>query len=261
MLSAPAVKSVGTFAILAAVGPIAFSFDGWIVSTSIAHEIKDARRNLPIALTVGAGFVLLVYALYFVGMCALVGPDTILALGDAHIYVAAEQFLGSAGAKLVLIFVVISVVGTVNGLVLGSIRLPYSLALHGYYPGSRRIARLNPRLGLSPWSAGAAWLTAAVWMAAHYLTQRFHLLPNSDISEISIVMSYLLYLLLYVRVFSLYRRGEIRGAVRGVLCPLLAAMGSLFILTGGMQNPFFPWYAAFCCLVMAAGGLYHHRHT
>jgi APA family basic amino acid/polyamine antiporter len=37
---------------VAAFAPIAFSFDGWIVSTSICHEIKNSKRNLPIALTI-----------------------------------------------------------------------------------------------------------------------------------------------------------------------------------------------------------------
>ena len=43
-----AMKSTGW---IAAIAPIAFSFDGWIVSTSISHEIKDSKRNLKKLLT------------------------------------------------------------------------------------------------------------------------------------------------------------------------------------------------------------------
>ena len=60
---------------LLAVAPIAFAYDGWVVSTSIAHEIKNSKRNLPIALVVGPVFILAVYIIYFIGICALVGPD------------------------------------------------------------------------------------------------------------------------------------------------------------------------------------------
>ncbi|MEG0379348.1 MAG: amino acid permease, partial [Eubacterium sp.] len=35
-----------------AIPSIAFSFDGWIISTSVAHQIKKSKRNLPIALVV-----------------------------------------------------------------------------------------------------------------------------------------------------------------------------------------------------------------
>ena len=33
---------------ITAFAPIAFSFDGWIVSTSICHEIKNSKRTYPL---------------------------------------------------------------------------------------------------------------------------------------------------------------------------------------------------------------------
>ena len=53
---------------ISAIAPIAFSFDGWIVSTSIGHEIKDSRKNLPKALVIAPIFILIIYILYFVGI-------------------------------------------------------------------------------------------------------------------------------------------------------------------------------------------------
>ena len=35
---------------LAALVPIVFAFDGWIVATSISHEVKNSKRNVPLAL-------------------------------------------------------------------------------------------------------------------------------------------------------------------------------------------------------------------
>ena len=63
-----AMKSTGW---IAAIAPIAFSFDGWIVSTSISHEIKDSKRNLPKALIIAPIFILIVYVLYFIGISIL----------------------------------------------------------------------------------------------------------------------------------------------------------------------------------------------
>lgn len=53
---------------VAAIGPIAFSFDGWIISTTIGHEIKNSKRNLPLALIISPIIILAIYILYFVGI-------------------------------------------------------------------------------------------------------------------------------------------------------------------------------------------------
>ena len=78
-----AVKSTGW---IAAIAPIAFSFDGWIVSTSIGHEVRDSKRNLPKALIIAPISILIVYLLYFVGISIYVGPETIMSIGDAHVW-------------------------------------------------------------------------------------------------------------------------------------------------------------------------------
>lgn len=64
---------------LTAVSPIVFAYDGWIVSTSIAHEIKNSKRNLPLALIISPLLVLLLYLFYFVGITNYIGPTEIMA--------------------------------------------------------------------------------------------------------------------------------------------------------------------------------------
>ena len=51
--------------------------------------------------------ILAVYVAYFVGISALVGPDKIMELGDAHVEFAAAKLFGAAGAKAILVFVLI----------------------------------------------------------------------------------------------------------------------------------------------------------
>ncbi len=257
-ISAETFRSTGW---LAAIGPIAFSYDGWIVSTSISHEVRHAKRNVPLALITAPLFILLVYVLYFVGITGYVGPENVMAMGDAHVEYAATHLLGSIGAKVLLVFVIVSVMGTVNGLVLGSIRLPQSLALRGLIPLSPQLAKENEKLRMPVNSAAFAFALCVFWSVVHYLTTRFQLLPNSDVSEISIAMSYLLYVVLYVQVFRLFRHGEVKGWVRGVLIPVMATVGALLILTGALQNWLFFAYAAFCLAVVAAAVVYYNVHV
>ena len=250
-----AMKSTGW---IAAIAPIAFSFDGWVVSTSISHEIKDSKRNLPKALIIAPIFILIVYVLYFVGISMYIGPETIMSLGDAHVDLAANNLLGPWGAKIVLIFVIISIMGTINGLTLGMIRLPHSLSVRNMFPKSKVINKIDEKLLMPVNSAIVAFIIAIVWYIAHYLTTKFGLLPNSDISEISITMSYTLYIILYfkVKVIQLGRQGKISGIWNTIINPVLAIIGSLIILFGSMGNQLFWIYAAFCLLVMLLAVLF-----
>lgn len=249
--------SMGSATLFAAIGPVIFAYDGWIISTSIAHEVKNSKRNLPLSLVVAPLFVTLVYVLYFVGITSFLGADQIMTLGDSHVYLAATQLLGSFGAKALLIFVIISVMGTVNGLVLGYIRIPYSLALRNMIPGSLTLAKENTKLGMPVNSAWFGYILCIFWTLVHYLTTARQLLPNSDISEISIAVGYAFYTIMYFQVFRLWQRGEIKGWFKGILCPLAATIGSLFILFSCMQSPLFIYYAAFCLLVAIVAYIYY----
>lgn len=246
------VTSMQSFGWIAAIAPIAFSFDGWIVATSIGHEIKDPQKNLPKALVVAPLFILALYLLYFVGISMYIGPETVISLGDAHVDLAANKIFGSWGAKIVIIFVVVSIMGTVNGLVMGITRKPYSLALRGMFPYHKSLSKINKKTGIPLQSSLVAFIISVVWLVAHYITQKFSLLPNSDISEISITINYVLYILLYVKVYTMGRNGEIKGIWRGRLNPILATLGSLIILMGSIGNPLFWAYASICLLVLIA---------
>ena len=250
------ISSMQSFGWIAAISPVAFSFDGWVVATSIGHEIKDSKRNLPKALIIAPIFILAIYIVYFVGISIYIGPETIMALGDAHVDLAANNLLGPWGAKIILVFIIISMMGTINGLTLGMIRLPHSLAKRNMFPNSEFVSKVNEKVLMPVNSALVAFLICLVWFVIHYITTKFGLLPNSDISEIAITMSYALYMILYVKVLQLGRKGEITGLWTSKINPILAIIGSLIILFGGISNKLFWIYAGFCLLVLISAVLF-----
>ncbi|MBE6053743.1 MAG: APC family permease [Clostridium sartagoforme] len=238
---------------LAAIAPIAFSFDGWIIATSIGHEIKDSKKNLPKALVMAPLFILLIYVLYFAGISIYIGPEKIMALGDAHVDLVANMIFGAWGAKIILTFVVISILGTVNGLIMGHIRLPYSLAIRGMFPKSKTVKVVNESLGMPIFSAVVAFIISIICLTLHFITVKYNLLPNGDISEISITVNYMLYILIYFKVFKMGLDREIKGIWRGIINPILATIGSLIILFGSLSNPLFLSYLIICgSLLLAA---------
>ena len=246
---------------VAAIGPIASSYDGWSVSTTIAPELKNAKKTLPIALMIAPIIILFVYVGYFVGVATYLEPSTVMAMGDGHVFYLANELFGAGFARVVAVSVVVAVMGTVNGLTLSYIRIPYALALSGDIPLSRFIGKLGVRSGMPVASAIAAFVLALVWAVFHLVTQLGGLLPNSDISEITIATSYLLYIVLYVKVFQMWRVREIKSVFKGCIAPIMATAGSLFICIGSMQNPTF-WLCLIASLaICVAGVVYDIRKT
>lgn len=246
--------SIGT-GWIAAFAPIAFSFDGWIVATSISNEIRNSKRNLPIALICAPIVILLAYVLYFVGVCSLVGPDKVMEMGDASVYTAFRELIGPAGSKALLVFICISVLGTLNGLVIAMIRMPYSLAIRKMIFAEKTLAKESEKFGGMPVnSAIFGFIVTLVWCLVHYLTTTAGM--QGDVSEISICVSYLNYCILYVAVMRLAKRGEIKNKFMGYVVPVLAIFGSFVILLGSIRNSYFPIYLLICLSIMLIGFLY-----
>ncbi|MDO5520179.1 MAG: APC family permease [bacterium] len=243
--------SVGT-TWLAAFAPIAFSFDGWIVATSVSHEIRNSKRNLPIALICAPIVILVAYLTYFIGITSLVGPETVLAQGNDSVYTACNMIFGEAGSKALLVFIVISVLGTLNGLIIGSIRQPYSLAIRNLIPGASTLSQESKKLNGMPVNSGVLSLLIAIaWLVVHYFTLEAGM--QGDVSEIAVSVSYLNYCVLYYVVFKLARKGEIKNKFMGYVVPVMATLGSFIIVLGAASNKYFPIYLAICFAVMGVG--------
>ena len=246
---------------LAALVPIAYSFDGWIIATSITNEVKNPKKNMTLALICGPIVVLGVYLTFFLGLTKILGVNYILSTKDQAINKVGELLLGTHGTKIILIFIVISVLGVVNGLVLGGIRMPQALASKNMMPAAEKVSTIHKRLELSVPSLQISFVSAMIWFVIHYVSQKFNLLRGGDISEIAIVFSYACYIILYVKVIRMKFDGEVKGIFRGIICPIFAIVGASIIFVGGfIRNPIYVGiFIAFCALVFALGHRYFKK--
>lgn len=255
------IAHIKSYSWLTAITPVAFAFDGWIVSTSISDEIENPKKNLPIALIIAPISILIIYIAYFVGISMYVGPENIMALGDAHVSYAANNLLGSFGSKIILIFVIISVLGTLNGIILGSIRMPHILGTKNMIPFSNIYSTTNEKYGLSIHSTFFSFIMTIIWTFVHYISIKFDLLPNSDVSEIAVIFSYIVYIVLYIQVIKLSFKGTIKGFFKGKLNPIMAIMGSIIVLTGSLSNPIiFLYFAIFITIIIGAIAFYRGKN-
>lgn len=243
---------------VAALAPIAYFFDGWIITTSITNEVKNPKKNMPLALIIGPIIVLSVYLLYFLGLNRMLGSEYIMSTGNEAVNMVGTLLFGQYGATILLAFVIIAVIGVINGISLGSIRLPQALASKNMLPNSDKIAKIDPKYEISLRSGLISYVITVIWMFLHYLTQKSGILHSSDISEISIVFSYSCYTILYLKVIRMKKENIITSIFKGVICPSLALCGSAIILIGGIvSNPFYViCFIVFCSLVCLAGYLY-----
>ena len=283
-------SGVDGLAWFAAAAPIAFSFDGWSMSTGIAPELRDSRRNLPRALVVAPLVVLALYLAYFVGLSTVLGPQTVMSAGDGSLGLFFSSLFGPGAATLPNVIALVSVMGSVNGVVLSMLRMPYALAQRGDFPFAERVARVSPRVGFPVWSAVAGVAMTLAWMAVHVVATMGDLIPNGDISEVSVAFNMVLFCALFVRVPAL-RRGQGVGAAgageagaaaaaagsgsvaaageadgtagvgafRGVVAPVLATVGSLFVGGSALMSPG-RWEFVAVYLVLLAALFIWRRH-
>ncbi len=247
---------------LAALAPIAYSFDGWIVATSISNEVKNPKRNMPLALIIGPIVVLSVYLLYFLGLNNILGSEYIMSTGNAAVNIVGELLFGQYGTTILMMFIIIAILGVINGISLGSIRMPQALASKNMLPNSEKIAKIHPKYEVSLHSGVISYIITVIWMILHYLTQKSNILNGRDVSEISIVFSYTCYVILYIKVIGMKKEKIIESYFKGIICPILAILGSSIILLGGIvSNPFYvTCFIVFCALVCLAGFSYNNHN-
>jgi basic amino acid/polyamine antiporter, APA family len=144
-----------TLVAVAMVGAL-FAADAWNNVTFTAGEVKNPSRNLPLSLFLGTTIVIVLYLLAnfaYLRVLPLEGnPNgtTVLARGiqfaaEGRVGTAtAEVVLGSAGAVVVAIAIMISAFGCNNGLILAGARIYYAMAKDGlFFKSVGRVNRFN----------------------------------------------------------------------------------------------------------------------
>ncbi|MCP1110406.1 amino acid permease [Ohessyouella blattaphilus] len=132
--SAPIVDgaSTGAMALILAIAATTWSYDGMQTCGTMAGEIKNPGRNLPIALI---GTVLLCTALYTGLSTAAVGLTdvSVLAGSDAPIATAFEGVFGAVSGKIAAVLAIVVVTGSLSSLIMFQARVQYKAATEGFW--------------------------------------------------------------------------------------------------------------------------------
>ncbi len=217
-------NSSGLFAAIIAT---VFAYEGWIVATSINAELKNPKRNLPLALVIGAVIVVATYVLYFIGVA---GGATTQTLIDDGATTAFTNIFGSVGGAILNVCIVISCLGTLNGLMVGSTRGMYAIAARDLGPNPKMFGQVDKTTNMTTNSAIWGLFVCAIWLVYFYganLTSGWFGLFNFDSSELPIVTIYAF----YIPMFIIWMKKEKElGFVKRFLLPVFAIIACGFMI-------------------------------
>lgn len=258
-------ENYSTFgALMSAVCATAFAYEGWIIATSINSELKNPKRDLPIALIGGTIAIVVIYVIYYIGLSGAVSVETLMENGEAGVKVAFSSIFGSAAGTLLIVCVVISCLGTLNGLMLGATRAMYSLSARNRGPMPEVFNEVDSKTNMPSNSAIVGLLICGAWLVYFYGAN----LSDTpwfgsygfDSSELPIITTYLFYIPIFIAMMK--KETDLHPVKRfvvpsfGILasCVMIAAA----IVSHGISNCY---YLIVFAVIMGVGAVFMKPKT
>ena len=218
-------KSAGLFA---AVVATVFAYEGWIVATSINEELKNPQKTLPLALIIGSIVVVAAYVLYYIGLAG--GATNAVLMENNGTIVAFTNIFGGFGGTILNICIVVSCLGTLNGLMVAVTRGMYSIASRGEGPANKVFSQIDETTNMVTNSSIWGLFVCSAWLLYFYganLSSGWFGLFNFDSSELPIVTIYAMYVPMFV--IWMIKEKEL-GFVKRFLLPIIASISCLFMV-------------------------------
>jgi APA family basic amino acid/polyamine antiporter len=134
------------FAAFLSLGMVAalFAYDGWTNVVRVGGEIRDPQRNLPRAMMIGIGSVMVLYILVSFGYLNVLGFEgfaesqkTVASDAARVIFDQPGSFLATSwlsGEAIVASLILVSVAGSLNGITISGPRVYYAMSRDGLFP-------------------------------------------------------------------------------------------------------------------------------
>ncbi|MBE6917275.1 MAG: amino acid permease [Ruminococcaceae bacterium] len=218
--------------LFAAIVASVFAYEGWIVATSINAELKNAKKNLPIALVVGSLIVVAAYVLYYIGVAGGATNEVLIHEGATTAF---SNIFGSVGGMLLNVCIVISCLGTLNGLMVATTRGMYVIASRNEGPKQELFRQIDKSTNMVTNSAVWGLFACSLWLVYFYganLTEKgWFGYFNFDSSELPIITIYALYIPIFIcwmvkeKELGLFKRFLLPGmAIFSCVSMILAAV-------------------------------------
>lgn len=136
------------------IGMIAFAvvaslwaYEGWTNLNTVAEEVKNPKKNLPLAIIISIVSITIIYTLFNYSIFKVIPfpeIETLLANGDFYLGTyAANKLMGNTGQLLVVAAMVIAMFGSLNGCILAFPRMYYAMSEEGHF--FKSFKKLHPK--------------------------------------------------------------------------------------------------------------------
>lgn len=216
--------------LFAAIVTTVFAYEGWIVATSISAELKNPQKNLPIALVAGSIIVVLCYVLYYIGISG--GASTEVLMQDGGTIKAFTNVFGTVGGALLNICIVVSCLGTLNGLMVAETRGMYAIAERKEGPKADMFSQIDKATNMTTNSAIWGLLLSGFWLLYFYGANLdsnglWFGIFNFDSSELPIITIYALYIPMFI---MWMKKEKGLGVFKRFILPLLSIVACGFMM-------------------------------
>jgi APA family basic amino acid/polyamine antiporter len=229
-------SSMGLFgAMFAAMLGAFWAYDGWNNITFMGGEVKNPKRNIPLALFAGMSVVIVVYLLMNIAYFYVMSLEEITAIANTENTIVAvevvRKFLGTGGALFLSILIMVSTFGTTNGTILASARIYFAMAQDRLF--FKKVAHYHPKFR----TPSTSLLIQGIWSSVLVLSGTF-----DQLTDMLIFASFIFYGAGAIGVFVL--RTKMKDTPRTFKTfgyPVVPAIFALFcatlVIVTILQNP------------------------
>jgi amino acid transporter len=226
--SAPGVRSAnyagffdaGIGGLLAATGLVFVSYAGVTKVASVAEEVEDPGRNIPLGILGSLAFTTVLYVVIVTVLVGVTDPGTV-AGSLTPVAVAAEATLGEAGVVVVILAAVLALISTANAGILSSSRYPFAMSRDRLAPPS--LSAISDRFGTP---VNSITLTGGVLLVL------IAFVPIMDIAKLASAFQILVFALINLAVVA-FREGSAAYDPE-FTSPLYPWVQGFGVVTGGL---------------------------
>ena len=234
--------------VLTALVPVMFAYDGWLLVCSIGGEVKNPDKNIPKAIILGLGLIILLYVGLNIALLKTLPANILAEQGTVG---AANILFGTFGTKIIFGGIVISAYGALNGLTLAGIRFPYTLAIEGHFPMKEVFSKVDPKHNTPVNSGLLVGTIGFLYLMAPFVTN----MSIDVFADIPVAIIWGFYSVLFMGLIILRKREP--NLTRPYLVPLypiipiLATIGGVGITVSAVINR--PYYMLYSVIIILAG--------
>ena len=185
---------------------VLWAYDGWVDISFVTGEIKNPKRNVPLAILIGVSIAMFLYVLVNYAYMHVLSLDELAAVSSNEIGAAevVKKIIGNSGKTMIIVLIMVSVFGTLNAVILSHTRIYFRMAQEKYF--FKNVDSVHPE-NKTP---HVALLYTAVWSCILVISGTF-----DTLTEMVIFANFLFYGLLAIALIKMKRQGKIQMKITG----------------------------------------------